>query len=524
MGKEILLSLILILLLAGLAPAQGNQIDEAVRELKGLIESSQGEEKAILLKRLGDLYAERGEAASAATRYIEALRLKRDFSFEERFTMGRWMSWGGEYAEAIDVFKGLLKEDPGNREVRLSLARTMAWNGELEAASAESRILLDTYPGDIEVLLLNADIWRWRGFQGPAISLYKEILSKEPNNFDAKLGLAYAYLWKGDIPLSAQLAEELRSLSPENKEVSDLVASIRERRQSSVETGISYYEDTDDNRLKTYSISYEWTPLSTIDYIKRVRLEYKHLSGRDQRLSNSADQVGLSLGRGPGSFGELNLGGTIVKLKRDRRDPLSHGTWNAGLRKDFPTGNIQVSTKKSVLTDTPTLIENDIRVSTFAMEGQKIFRGRFILRGAYIYKDYSDKNSADDLTIDPGIIMKKTPIKVQLGYRFRWLDFEKQTGNGYFDPSDFRSHQLLLTLYMERDRLFGLFESFGGHQFFKRGGVNNSDDIFGVSGSMGFKISRRILAVIDGEAGNYALQNAAGFRMWMVGGKIRLSL
>lgn len=510
--------------MAGFALAQGNQEDEAVRELKGLIESSQGEEKALLLKRLGDLYAERGDAASAAAQYEEALRLKRDFPFSERFEMGRWMSWGGRHGAAAGIFKGLLTEDPENREVRLSLARTLAWKGNLEAASEESKVLMDRYPEDPDVLLLNADITRWRGDQESAISLYKKVLSEEPGNFDAKLGLAYAYLWKGDILLSSRLAKELRSLSPEDKEVSDLVGSIRERIQSSLEVGSSYYADTDDNRLKTYSIGYEWPPLSTINYIKRGRLEYKHLSGRDQTLTNSADQIGLSIGKGLGNIGELNLGGAFVNLNRDERDSVSRWTWSLGVRRNVSNGNINASAMKSISTDTATLIENDIRVYAFAIGGQKTLRERFVLQGNYIYRDYSDENSANDLTISPGVIVKKAPLKVQLGYRFRWLDFERQSGSGYFDPSDFQSHQFVLTLYGEKGGFYGFLESFGGRQFFERNGVSSNDDIFGASGSTGYRISGRVLVEINGEAGNYALQSAAGFRMWMVGGRIKLSL
>lgn len=528
MKKGVLLSLILILILillsAGFALAQGGQEDGAVRELKGLIAGSQGEEKALLVKRLGDLYAERGDAASAAAQYEEALRLKRDFPFSERFEMGRWMGWGGMHAEAIEIFNGLLKEDPENREVRLSLARTLGWKGDLEAASEESKVLMDRYSEDLDVLLLNADISRWRGDQESAIILYKKVLLEEPGNFDAKLGIAYAYLWKGDILLSSRFAKELRLLSPEDKEVSDLIGSIRERTQSSLEAGSSYYEDTDDNRLKTYSIGYKWTPLSAIQYVKRIRLEYKHLSASDQALSNSADLIGLSIGRGLGNIGELNLGGTLVSLNRDERDSVSHGTWSLGVRRNVPTGNINVSAVKSILTDTATLIENDIRVYAFAIGGQKTLRERFVLQGNYIYRDYSDENRADDLTISPGIIVKKAPLQVQLGYRFRWLDFEEQTGGGYFDPSDFQSHQLVLTLYGEKGGFYGFLESFGGRQFFERNDVSSSDDIFGASGSMGYRISRRVLAEINGEAGNYALQSAAGFRMWMVGGRIKLSI
>jgi hypothetical protein len=113
---------------------------------------------------------------------------------------------------------------------------------------------------------------------------------------------------------------------------------------------------------------------------------------------------------------------------------------------------------------------------------------------------------------------------LRVGYRFRYLNFERQSRSGYFDPNDFMSHQIFVACSAETGRLYGYLEPYGGLQSFRRNGVRSNDDLFGgVSGTVGYRVTNNLRAEFNGEFGNYALQTAAGFEYYQIGGRLLIS-
>lgn len=415
-------------------------------------------------------------------------------------------------------------KDAEDKGARIYHARTLAWDGKLEAAFRESSALMDMYPGDPDVWLLHADILRWKGDQKGAIKLYEDILSREPDNFNARLGISYSHLWSGNIALAAKMSKELYSISPENRDVIELRNLIRDRTQPSGGIGYSIYEDTDDNRLNTYRFNYEFLPLFATIPIKRIRAEYSRASAHNELLKNSASKFDLLLYTAIRDIADLNINVAVVDLARDGRDSTTHLTGGAVLNVPISNGRIRVSTSRAVMIDTAEIIENAVRVNTSGIGMEKGIGESFVILGDYLYRTYSDGNRSDDFMISPRIIARRASPRIQFGYRFRGLDFKRDTDSGYFDPHNFQSHQILTSLYGEKEGLYYSFDAFGGRQSFDRATVSSRDNVLGASGSMGYRISPKVLVEIYGEAGNYALQAATGFRMWTIGGNIRISL
>ena len=148
---------------------------------------------------------------------------------------------------------------------------------------------------------------------------------------------------------------------------------------------------------------------------------------------------------------------------------------------------------------------------------------RFTLFGGYSWRDYSDDNSAHDLLIAPSYTLYTGDPTVRTGYRFRYLNFDRQSFGGYFDPNDFISHQLFVSVDWQLDRIFLYAEPYGGFQSFDRYG-DHTDDIFGgFSGTLGYRFTKRLTGEVNGELGNYALGATSGFEYYSVGTRFAYS-
>ena len=106
------------------------------------------------------------------------------------------------------------------------------------------------------------------------------------------------------------------------------------------------------------------------------------------------------------------------------------------------------------------------------------------------------------------------------GYRFRYVNFPRQSHSGYFDPNDYVAHQAFTTFDYEKWGWYTNLSPFVGYQTFRRYGSDNHDVIYGVTGAVGYHITRNILAELNGEYGNFAIQTAAGFEYHTIGGRI----
>src|SRR4030042_2662206 len=171
-------------------------IDEIETYRKAIEASKSDEEKALLHKKMGDLFVSKDDFKNASAEFIKALFLYGGFSEKERLQMAIYISWGDRVDEAISELKLILSENPGNINARTHLARCLSWSGKLKEAIEEENRVLKELPENRETMLIKANALRWKGDLKAAIPIYKKLLVKE-EDFDARLGLAHAYLSSG---------------------------------------------------------------------------------------------------------------------------------------------------------------------------------------------------------------------------------------------------------------------------------------------------------------------------------------
>ena len=497
-------------------PKEGTS-DNVVESYRQSIQAAEsGKEKALLHKELGDVFSSRGDIPNAGEEYAKALSLDRGFSREDRLKMARYLSWSDRIDDAIRELDAILAEDPGDIDARIHLARCLSWKGKLRGSLEEADKVLAKSPGNRDALLVKANSLKWAGNRNAAISIYRELLERE-EDFDTRLGLSQAYLADGFLRGAREGAGLLKPVYPyQETEARNLQAEIKRATRPVLDLTSGYYDDSDDNQLYRYGLSGGgWAGNWKID------LGYRHTDAEDpsrdtrnENLSANAytrvtEQIGLGGGIGIDQTGD---GDSDLYLEGRVRADANLGQ-----------GRIGASATREVFAETAQLIENRIRYTNLSSYFEYPLPYRFSLRVNYSYKDYSDDNHSNDWggslahTFDG-----KNPV-IALGYRIRFLDFDRETGSGYFDPSNFLSHLGFVAFSYEHARWYTYLEPIFGHQSFQRQGAENNDWIWGGNGTIGIRFGTNISLEANGEGGNYAVGTAAGFNYFLVGLRLRVA-
>lgn len=199
----------LLLFLSGL---QGFAADNIELLQKALAAAADGNEQALLNKKIGDVYASQDDLPQAAEFYIKALS-SGQFPVEDRVGLAARIAWGGRLSEAAKEFRAIVAQDPANIEAGTGLARTLLWQDDTAGALEEIEKVLARSPGNRDALLVKAAALRRSNAVDEAIAIYNKLL-EAGQEYEARSGLVYALLGKGDREAAAASAASLEARDP----------------------------------------------------------------------------------------------------------------------------------------------------------------------------------------------------------------------------------------------------------------------------------------------------------------------
>lgn len=516
---------VIIVLLFGntglcLAEAPKGNSEEATIESyrKAIKESKTTVEKADLYKKIGDLYVSKEDFKNAAEQFIKALSLKRDFPEKERVQMAVSISWGDQLDKAITEFQSIVQENPKNIEARIHLARTLSWAGRIDESLVEIDKVLDQHPQNKDALLVKANDLSWKGENDRALPLYRSILN-EQEDFDTRLGYTAALFAKGDESAARTSMALLKPSYPyQENELKKLQEDIsKPKNPSHGDAKFTHYRDTDGNEVNRYLASYgfssgDWTNL--FNYIHTAANDYTRRNETDSLSGETRMRITRQLGIGAG-LGVIRYNYTDIPPNDDTTSDFVIGHIRADA--EFPKGSAGVSLAREPLNETAELIEKRILFTSTRAYGSRNVTERLSVYGNYSYNSYSDENNSNDLQLAIRYALVRENPRTTVGYRFRYLDFNRQSLGGYFDPSNFLSHQIFVNTSFEKGRFSGSVELFSGNQSFTRDGVGNNDVVSGGTASIDYKLMKNIVIGVNGEGGDYALQTSTGFRYHQFG-------
>jgi tetratricopeptide (TPR) repeat protein len=512
-------------------PYQKQELDRLNADIDKSRAARQAELEAVgdqadRLKKEGDRLADGEKYGAAAVQYEKALAISRAFPAADRLRMAQVLSWGGKHALARSLLEELVAKDPGNLEARVGLMRVFTWTGEFDAALRQADEVLAAAPANRDARLGKANALRYRGFHRKADTYYHALL-KEAEDFDVRSGMTYGLIGTGR---RTEADRSMAVLKPQFEyQKSEYAALQRDRNwtfRPRVYGGASFYYDNDDNRVTTL-------PLGTQFFLGdwRTNIDYSRLRAQTEATGPTVDGVTLPLNVGRET--------DYVQLSTYARMPwygglgggigLSDGTfftWNARADVDVLWGNIGASVANEAYNYTAELIDKNIR--SLAFSGWIVQRptDRITVNASHTYREYSDSNGSHDTQAGIAYLFWRNP-SMSVGYRFRHMDFRRQSQGGYFDPDDYQAHSIFLSLGFDARPFYGYVSPYFGYQDYNRNDVNQSGNFGGVGGLLGYWINDRAAVEGFGEWGNSmtgpSLGAGAGWYYYVVGARIIVS-
>lgn len=474
--------------------------------------SAERAEEARRHKLAGDDFVKKDEFDKAAEEYTRALELDREaFSVGDRIQIAKYLSWADRLTRAEEELRAVLALEPANRDARIHLARVLSWKGDLRDAIKEADQVLRESPENREALQIKADALQWQGNLRRAIPLYRELLDKQ-DSFDARLGLSQSLLAARD---RVGAEEASRTLSPatgnEKNRFGRFQESFDDAFRPKLDARYARFSDSDKNRLDRYSISPSFW-LGNFD----LAAFFRHTEANDDQRYKRAEEFSLKAYTHVNeSFG---AGGSLGFAHFSRGNSSTFPTGELRLDTAVPGGRVGASVTREVLTDSAELIENRIRATFAAIQWTQHLSDRFSFAGSYRYGTLSDSNHLHDARLTSQYALWIKP-KISIGHRFRYVNFQRQSRGGYFDPNDYYSNRGFVSFYMEQEQFYSFAEFFVGQQAFRRNGIASKDPVYGGSASLGVKPTRALAFEFAIEGGQLAAAASSGedYRYLIVG-------
>jgi len=490
-----------LLLLSTPATAAGPE-DELQRALDA------GAEDAVLAplyQQAGDVLLRRNQIDRAADAFEQALkRGALQFPATERRRLAQHLAWAGRLDGAIEALREILEEDPENLDARIDLGSFLSWRGLLVEAGVQADEVLRRDPGNPAAQAVKANAASWRGDSGTAQPLYRELLA-EKEEFDVRLNYTHDLLAAGRI-VEARASRALIDAADERQrgKLTALDTRIDRYAPPRVLAGVTRYDDSDDNIRDEYKLG-SGISLGNLG----ISAEAERVDTRDRVRSADVRRLRAAATWPGGNSLRLRAGIGVARIEDVADDDYFIGYAGA----DGTLGRLRFSAEleHDVLDETALTVTNRIRRTEADLLASFQFTDHWRLDGDLELYDFSDDNNGWKLELTPQYVLRVGNPGLRLGYRRIQSAFDRQSGGGYFDPSELYGNQLVLFGTLRGERLRGDIELYGGQQVTRRFGQRQRDEILGGSARLAYDFNRHVSLEAEIEGGNFSLLSSGGF-------------
>ena len=140
-------------------------------------------------------------------------------SVPDERTRAEQLARAGKNAEAIELFKQMVQQDPADTEARLWIARLDLRVGRTSEAEAGFRSVLREHPADVDAKIGLANALLRKGAPDEALTLLTETEPAAGQNADLFSALARAYRRTGDDRRALEYFKRARALSPDDPDI-----------------------------------------------------------------------------------------------------------------------------------------------------------------------------------------------------------------------------------------------------------------------------------------------------------------
>lgn len=457
---------------------------------------------------------------AALADYLEVLEAQPE-NLRALLQAARLLSWENRLQESIELYDRALRVAPGERAALLGRGTVLSWDGQTAAALADFERLVERDPGDVEALLGMARCYAWSGRHREARVQYERVLQLEPNQTGARVGIAYLDLWSGQLGRAQRETLALQEERPDDRDVKRLVRDLSRSVGAWWTVDLSRLTDTDDNELDRYLLS------GGLGLGGGVRLDlgYGRYEMEDLSGSASIDNLHGILSLHPARGQRLAL-----QLGMDRRTATTGSTdedFIGGLRYSWGLDRrwqLHASAMRHAVRYSPLITDNGITFDQVDLNLRGAIGARTNVFATVGSAEFSDDNERVHALAGLLYRLPVRPLTVQVGYTGRYMDYDLDLNNGYFDPQSFTAHLAQLRLsdrFGKRDYYWNASLD-GGIQSFTVGGSDvDNDGVFIVAGTFGVPLNSRMNFELYGNYSDYAANNAAGFESRTVGLRLK---
>ena len=169
-----------------------------------------------------DTLIQKARQTSWKGNYEEAIEMYRQLirenpkDIEAMLGLASVLSWQKKYQESSEIYRKVREMRPDIPDGDLGLLRLRAWQGEHAAAEKGLRALHEKNPQRLDILMLLGQVTAWQKKYQASVDYYKKALAIQPGNKEAIKGLATTYKWMKNIKEGIKLYAEILEEEPNN--------------------------------------------------------------------------------------------------------------------------------------------------------------------------------------------------------------------------------------------------------------------------------------------------------------------
>jgi hypothetical protein len=364
----------------------------------------------------------------------------------------------GDAHGALRLMREHVAAHPDDRDARLDLARYLTWNGDYSAA----RRVLDADPAaeqthDGQVVL--ASILAWAGRIDAARRINAPLLAADPDDFLPNYTQAIALRQSARPRTALPFVETVKRTKPGTKDARDLERGTHVRTDSFVALGYQHGSDSDH---LTRSM-----PTLHADLARGDAWHYTIDLGRwDYRSPLASPFASVASGRSIAETRGLFGLRYASSLRTEWTAAIGHSTtgndgltlWRAGV--DFRASDdwrLGLVADRDWFAASPRSVS--LGVSRTGVSGHAQWTPNFDWTGdLWVRHDqYSDNNSS----IDWNAAMRRAVVRqpgflLDLGIALQHLGYDRNPGDGYYAPDNYRRYALTASSYVGLSENVGL--------------------------------------------------------------------
>jgi tetratricopeptide (TPR) repeat protein len=402
-----------------------------------------------VLRELADQLTYSERAGRAIPLYHEVLAFEQDPQARRwtRLGLALALSWTGRHRESVREYGVLIAADPDDVDARLGRARVLAWQGRLGDARGEYLRILAAHPNTPDAQRELARVQWWRGRPRDAQKRLRALAQGDPHDADSRLLLAEVQSSLGRPDAARAGVDDVLARYPGHGGATALLRELAGRGRPTGRVQQYASEQSDGLDIRVTSVEQRFRPgrgRSDVEARYELHDYAPEVDGESLRIHRPGVYARRRLGDGA----EVNASAhaELIRAGSDDRAELSYDAWatfwpHDVLRTDVSVRRATFDNLRSLrlgITGTYAGLSADFTPTEKTRLTARSSLGRI-----------SDGNRRRWGQAEAERQVWREP-RILAGGRFTALDFSESTGNGYFEPQDYRSGVATLRAY---DRL-----------------------------------------------------------------------